>query len=69
VAVNLAFEAAPLLGEVLLVDADTYGGAVAHANILERRKCHCPGHVAGPAELPLLRVCELHTSVRAGLDW
>jgi MinD-like ATPase involved in chromosome partitioning or flagellar assembly len=29
VAVNLAFEAAPLVGEVLLVDADTYGGAVA----------------------------------------
>jgi Flp pilus assembly CpaE family ATPase len=29
VAVNLAFEAAPLAGEVLLVDADTYGGAVA----------------------------------------
>jgi Mrp family chromosome partitioning ATPase len=33
VAVNLAFEAAPLVGDVLLVDADTYGGAVAHANI------------------------------------
>jgi cellulose biosynthesis protein BcsQ len=29
VAVNLAFEAAPLVGEVLLVDADTHGGAVA----------------------------------------
>jgi Mrp family chromosome partitioning ATPase len=29
VAVNLAFEAAPL------VDADTYGGAVAHANMQE----------------------------------
>ena len=29
VAVNLAFEAAPLVGDVLLVDADTYGGAVA----------------------------------------
>ena len=33
VAVNLAFEAAAAGGEVLLVDADTYGGAVAHANI------------------------------------
>jgi len=32
VAVNLAFEAATG-GEVLLVDADTYGGAVAHAII------------------------------------
>jgi hypothetical protein len=31
VAVNLAFEAAAAGGEVLLVDADTYGGAVAHA--------------------------------------
>jgi AAA domain len=35
VAVNLAFEAAAAGGEVLLVDADTYGGAVAHANIQE----------------------------------
>jgi hypothetical protein len=33
VAVNLAFEAAAIGGEVLLVDADTYGGAVAHAII------------------------------------
>jgi hypothetical protein len=33
VAVNLAFEAAAIGGEVLLVDADTYGGAVAHANM------------------------------------
>ena len=33
VAVNLAFEAAAAGGEVLLADADTYGGAVAHANI------------------------------------
>ena len=29
VAVNLAFEALPLAGETLLVDADTYGGSVA----------------------------------------
>jgi MinD-like ATPase involved in chromosome partitioning or flagellar assembly len=28
VAVNLAFEARPLAGEVLLVDADTYGGSI-----------------------------------------
>jgi Mrp family chromosome partitioning ATPase len=41
VAVNLAFEAAAAGGEVLLVDADTYGGAVAHANIQEHhRKPH-----------------------------
>jgi hypothetical protein len=33
VAVNLAFEAAAAGNEVLLVDADTYGGAIAHANI------------------------------------
>jgi hypothetical protein len=39
VAVNLAFEAAPLVGEVLLVDADTYGGAVAHTNIQRTRRC------------------------------
>jgi hypothetical protein len=35
VAVNLAFEAAASGGEVLLVDADTYGGAVAQTNIHE----------------------------------
>jgi Mrp family chromosome partitioning ATPase len=29
VALNLAFEAAPLAGETLLVDADTYGGSIA----------------------------------------
>ena len=33
VAVNLAFEAAAAGGEVLLVDGDTYGGAVAQATI------------------------------------
>jgi hypothetical protein len=38
VAVNLAFEAAAAGGEVLLVDADTYGGAVAHANMQEHRR-------------------------------
>ena len=38
VAVNLAFEAAATGGEVLLVDADTYGGAVAHANVQERHR-------------------------------
>ena len=38
VAVNLAFEAAAGGGEVLLVDADTYGGAVAHANVQEPRR-------------------------------
>jgi Flp pilus assembly CpaE family ATPase len=31
VALNLAFEAAPLAGETLLVDADTYGGSVAQS--------------------------------------
>jgi hypothetical protein len=38
VAVNLAFEAAASGAEVLLVDADTYGGAVAHANIQEHHR-------------------------------
>ena len=38
VAVNLAFEAAAASGEVLLVDADTYGGAVAHANTQEHHR-------------------------------
>jgi Mrp family chromosome partitioning ATPase len=38
VAVNLAFETAAAGGEVLLVDADTYGGAVAHANIQEHHR-------------------------------
>ena len=38
VAVNLAFEAAPMVGEVLLVDADTYGGTVAHANLQQRQR-------------------------------
>ena len=31
IALNLAFEAAPLAGETLLVDADTYGGSIAQA--------------------------------------
>jgi hypothetical protein len=47
VAVNLAFEAAPLVGEVLLVDADTYGGAVAHANI--QKHCRSPRSGCCPA--------------------
>lgn len=38
VAVNLAFEAAAVGGEVLLVDADTYGGAVSHANVQGRHR-------------------------------
>jgi hypothetical protein len=38
VAVNLAFEAAAAGGEVLLVDADTYGGAVAQATIQEHHR-------------------------------
>jgi hypothetical protein len=60
VAVNLAFEAAATGGEVLLVDADTYGGAVAHANIQEphrkppwmtegRRSGTSPAHSSQPA--------------------
>jgi Mrp family chromosome partitioning ATPase len=36
---NLGFEAAAAGGEVLLVDADTYGGAVAQANIQQRHRC------------------------------
>jgi hypothetical protein len=35
---NLAFEAAAAGGEVLLADADTYGGAVAQANMQERHR-------------------------------
>jgi hypothetical protein len=42
VAVNLAFEAAAAGGEVLLVDADTYGGAVAQTTIQEHHRNH-PG--------------------------
>jgi hypothetical protein len=45
VAVNLAFEAAAG-GEVLLVDADTYGGAVAHANIQNSLRCSLQGWIA-----------------------
>jgi Mrp family chromosome partitioning ATPase len=36
VAVNLAFEAARLVGEVLLVDADTYGRAPTSENLVGR---------------------------------
>jgi hypothetical protein len=43
VAVNLAFEAAALGSEVLLVDADTYGGAIAHANIQEHHRYYIGG--------------------------
>jgi hypothetical protein len=38
VAVNLAFEAAAIGGEVLLVDADTYGGAVAQTKVHVSRR-------------------------------
>lgn len=31
IAINLAFEALPIVGETLLVDADTYGGSIAQA--------------------------------------
>src|SRR5215216_237272 len=41
VAVNLAFEAAAVGGEVLLVDADTYGGAVAQAIARRSHRLHC----------------------------
>jgi Flp pilus assembly CpaE family ATPase len=63
VAVNLAFEAAATGGEVLLVDADTYGGAVAQTlGFLD----DAPGlawaaRVAGRGELDALR---LRQSVR-----
>jgi Mrp family chromosome partitioning ATPase len=46
VAVNLAFEAAAAGGEVLLVDADTYGGAVAHANIQKHHRCRRESNVS-----------------------
>jgi Flp pilus assembly CpaE family ATPase len=58
VAVNLAFEAAAAGGEVLLVDADTYGGAVAQTlGFLD----DAPGlawaaRVAGRGELDALRL-------------
>jgi hypothetical protein len=63
VAVNLAFEAAPLAGEVLLVDADTYGGTVAHANMQEHHRKHLGSDLgwrgmAGTAQPPLLSVVE-----------
>jgi hypothetical protein len=35
---NLAFEAAGTGSEVLLVDADAYSGAVAHANIHQHHR-------------------------------
>jgi len=63
VAVNLAFEAAAAGGEVLLVDADTYGGAVAQTlGFLD----DAPGlawaaRLAGRGELDVLR---LRQSVR-----
>jgi hypothetical protein len=37
--IKLAFEAAAAGGEVLLVHADTYGGAVAHTKIHEHHRC------------------------------
>ena len=58
VAVNLAFEAAAVGGEVLLVDADTYGGAVAQTlGFLD----DAPGlawaaRLAGRGELDALRL-------------
>jgi hypothetical protein len=36
--INLALEAAAGDDEVVLVDADAYGGAVAHANIQEHHR-------------------------------
>ena len=54
VAVNLAFEAAAAGGEVLLVDGDTYGGAVAHANIHKPRRNHrVPAGADGTADFPI----------------
>jgi Mrp family chromosome partitioning ATPase len=51
VAVNLAFEAVAAGGEVLLVDADTYGGVVAHTII---QKCRRSRRVMRP--LAALRI-------------
>jgi hypothetical protein len=45
VAVNLAFEAAAAGGEVLLVDADTYGGAIAHPTGQDHHR-KCPRELA-----------------------
>jgi hypothetical protein len=66
VAVNLAFEAAAAGGEVLLVDADTYGGAVAHANIQEPYRSP---RALGPADTDtttLLSVSKRQTYVYSG---
>ncbi|HEV3463463.1 MAG TPA: P-loop NTPase, partial [Actinomycetota bacterium] len=63
VAVNLAFEAAAAGGEVLLVDADTYGGAVAQTLgfIDDAPGLAWAARVAGRGELDVLR---LRQSVR-----
>jgi hypothetical protein len=63
VAVNLAFEAAAAGGEVLLVDADTYGGAVAHANIQEHHRSP-PAARAEPREYDLVIVTEWADTIR-----
>jgi AAA domain len=71
VAVNLAFEAAAVGGEVLLVDADTYGGAVAHATIhehhrnLSRQSAGTASGPAGTGTTTLLNVLERQRSVPA----
>jgi DNA-binding SARP family transcriptional activator len=57
VAVNLAFEATAASGEVLLVDADTYGGAVAHTTIQEHRRWPTDIETrAGPAPIHCVRL-------------
>jgi Flp pilus assembly CpaE family ATPase len=58
VAVNLAFEAAAAGGEVLLVDADTYGGAVAQTLgfIDDAPGLAWAARVAGRGELDALRL-------------
>jgi Flp pilus assembly CpaE family ATPase len=68
VAVNLAFEAAAIGGEVLLVDADTYGGAVAQTlGFLD----DAPGlawaaRMAGRGELDVLRLWQSVRRAAAG---
>jgi AAA domain len=64
VAVNLAFEAAAAGSQVLLVDADTYGGAVAHANIQEHHRYRQSGRESNSIDrTTLLNALERHLSV------
>jgi hypothetical protein len=68
VAVNLAFEAAAIGGEVLLVDADTYGGAVAQTLgfLGDAPGLAWAARVAGQGELDVLRLWQSVRRAAAG---